>query len=910
MALVCMARLRSLHAMVVALVLLAMVPSAQAGGGGSEVESGVAALVLVATMLVMLSIGMERGKKHLMRCTPKHMHPIVESLLMELANMGFISILLYLLESSSILGTVSDNIWQDSQHLHHIFHEVHIMLFFVMITFLSIVTFMVVLAFRLGTIWHHFEAMAQDNEGAFRSKKRNCCLQLLHICTCFAFATPTKTTYEAMEYALLRRHFIDGDKKSHTLAGMEKLDLEAGKDGKPIKVVLNPNNSEAYRKKHTVLAFSVDAPVNIEKHWGKSAGNRGDMVVNSQGDVYVCKKEIFEKTYDKVDGCEYRKKTKVFAVLLEHSFIAINTHQDGTVTKSKGAPGSYLVQNEELVVSDLSARGDKGPLKKQKSLKKQTTRNGTVSPESPTASSREEVEDFSLEQDLGVVQWVVSVEEFKSNYESVGASSEADNSMRQDFDFSKYLALCMGHTLSEVVEVSMWSWVVIEALLLICWAIYEMLGEMELFVIVLACMGSFFIILAALLLMCKLRSIRRWLTPGGLAGAIRTDQASTSIKKNAVHAVCKGEQMDAMTTEPLAITQDNCLTSLPVLLKRIPHYDPPYMARKLQPRGSKLARWIMGRPPNRHEQLLWFDVHGHWFAMFCIEALVLVLSLYISICLQHFWFNCDGPVMCVVRGLPVIIPLLVVAFVLPYALKDLIIVTSIEQMRMHNLVSKVLRTQQMQRSIRALRLLAAMKMCYRQGQEEKKNNGFKKMGTRRGSQFLRRGSSKHIGPEGAAERVWGRGTTQYTQRRRELQNAFDMFDRDGNDCVTTEDMRDLLKMIGIDNGDIAVSVTAEMDFDGTGKIEFYEFLDWVANKEGNREENTVELTKMMFQAIDADGSGTITATELRSALSALGGVMSHDDVVAIVADADGDGDGEIDEAEFAELIKKNLAHMA
>ena len=41
----------------------------------------------------------------------------------------------------------------------------------------------------------------------------------------------------------------------------------------------NQTNSELYQKKSSVIAFQVDAPCSIQKHWGRSEGKRGDYMV-------------------------------------------------------------------------------------------------------------------------------------------------------------------------------------------------------------------------------------------------------------------------------------------------------------------------------------------------------------------------------------------------------------------------------------------------------------------------------------------------------------------------------------------------------------------------------------------------------------------------------------------------------
>ncbi|XP_070555626.1 calmodulin-like protein 3 isoform X2 [Ptychodera flava] len=58
-----------------------------------------------------------------------------------------------------------------------------------------------------------------------------------------------------------------------------------------------------------------------------------------------------------------------------------------------------------------------------------------------------------------------------------------------------------------------------------------------------------------------------------------------------------------------------------------------------------------------------------------------------------------------------------------------------------------------------------------------------------------------------------------------------------------------------------------------------------------------------FRAIDIDGSGTITADELRQVIKKLGEELSEEDIEEMIELADTNGDGEIDYGEFVRVMK-------
>ncbi|XP_002737577.1 uncharacterized protein LOC100369336 [Saccoglossus kowalevskii] len=58
-----------------------------------------------------------------------------------------------------------------------------------------------------------------------------------------------------------------------------------------------------------------------------------------------------------------------------------------------------------------------------------------------------------------------------------------------------------------------------------------------------------------------------------------------------------------------------------------------------------------------------------------------------------------------------------------------------------------------------------------------------------------------------------------------------------------------------------------------------------------------------FRAMDIDGSGTISAEELREVVKRLGEDLTEDDIQEMVELVDENGDGEIDYGEFVKIMR-------
>lgn len=81
----------------------------------------------------------------------------------------------------------------------------------------------------------------------------------------------------------------------------------------------------------------------------------------------------------------------------------------------------------------------------------------------------------------------------------------------------------------------------------------------------------------------------------------------------------------------------------------------------------------------------------------------------------------------------------------------------------------------------------------------------------------------------------------------------------------------------------------EVDADGSGTIDFAEFLTLMARKIKTKDSDT-EISEA-FKVFDKDGSGKISAEELRQVMNNLGEKLSDQEVDDMIREADTDGDG-------------------
>lgn len=95
---------------------------------------------------------------------------------------------------------------------------------------------------------------------------------------------------------------------------------------------------------------------------------------------------------------------------------------------------------------------------------------------------------------------------------------------------------------------------------------------------------------------------------------------------------------------------------------------------------------------------------------------------------------------------------------------------------------------------------------------------------------------------------------------------------------------------------------AELDKDGSGTVDFPEFLEMMTTKMGERDSRE-EILKA-FRLFDDDETGKISFKNLKRVAKELGEKMTDEELQEMIDEADRDGDGEINQDEFLRIMKK------
>jgi len=135
------------------------------------------------------------------------------------------------------------------------------------------------------------------------------------------------------------------------------------------------------------------------------------------------------------------------------------------------------------------------------------------------------------------------------------------------------------------------------------------------------------------------------------------------------------------------------------------------------------------------------------------------------------------------------------------------------------------------------------------------------------------------------------------QEIEKLWQAFKALDADGNGAISTEELGEVMRSLGQNPTETGLrDLIKEIDVDLSGTIDFEEFKTLMVAKVGDRQSRL----KLAFSAFDEDGSGEITAVELRTVMSQFG--LTDAELKEMLQEVDHDGDASIDFNEFCQLV--------
>merc|ERR1712048_304483 len=124
----------------------------------------------------------------------------------------------------------------------------------------------------------------------------------------------------------------------------------------------------------------------------------------------------------------------------------------------------------------------------------------------------------------------------------------------------------------------------------------------------------------------------------------------------------------------------------------------------------------------------------------------------------------------------------------------------------------------------------------------------------------------------------------------EVKDAFDLFDTDSSGAVSVQELVEAMQSLGLEQKNEAVfNMIKEIDTDGSGELEFAEFLEMMTARLTNKTPRAD--IERVFKLFDVDRTNDISLDNLKRVANDLGEEISNEELQEMVQRNDVDKDG-------------------
>ncbi|KAI4296652.1 hypothetical protein L6164_036595 [Bauhinia variegata] len=141
------------------------------------------------------------------------------------------------------------------------------------------------------------------------------------------------------------------------------------------------------------------------------------------------------------------------------------------------------------------------------------------------------------------------------------------------------------------------------------------------------------------------------------------------------------------------------------------------------------------------------------------------------------------------------------------------------------------------------------------------------------------------------------------QKKQEIKEAFELFDTDNSGTIDAKELNVAMRALGFEMTEDQINqMIAAVDKDGSGAIDFEEFVHMMTAKIGERDSK--EELMRAFNIIDQDKNGKISVSDIKRIAKELGEHFDDQEIQEMIDEADRDHDGEVSAEEFIRIMKR------
>lgn len=436
----------------------------------------------------------------------------------------------------------------------------------------------------------------------------------------------------------------------------------------------------------------------------------------------------------------------------------------------------------------------------------------------------------------------------------------------QDFNFGRYLSICMGKILTDITNVHNYTWYFFTILTLTFYVI-EICSNYDTQILawVWVCVGYCFLIIERFHERNLVNTVKKFC---GLEGTHILELFKAELKEE---KKSKSSDVELNGETTLLVKDNEDSLHLPAWC----HIDfMDYMRKR-----SWVKNLIIGEPKqNPQHALFYWEHYGPKSIRMYLQISQVFVGIYCALLLVVFFqiirekYNLLGLLLFIIIS---IFPVFTMVRNQQRLVATVVKVSSFGSHRYHQAIATVCREEKTSHLVRTLFILYKFhRAC--QGKERRRDS------------FLhsKKGLSK-------SELV-------------DFEKTFKTFDISGDNYVTHDDIKKMLSKIGLKHDlNASKNIIKVLDIDGDGQISRDEFLQWYADILHDEENDTNNgRAKFLFGMFDIDGDGYITLEEFKEGLDALDVGFTVDEIGEIVQEIDHEGNGVVSVDEFEYLLEK------
>merc|ERR1711998_160623 len=147
-----------------------------------------------------------------------------------------------------------------------------------------------------------------------------------------------------------------------------------------------------------------------------------------------------------------------------------------------------------------------------------------------------------------------------------------------------------------------------------------------------------------------------------------------------------------------------------------------------------------------------------------------------------------------------------------------------------------------------------------------------------------------MGRAHAARNIMPKEKKMTDDQKREVKEAFDLFDTDGSGAIDAKELKIAMQALGFEpTTEEVAKMVKDIDCDGNSTVEFEEFVEMMEGKMAGKD--PVEEMKKAFRLYDLNDKGKLTVGDLERVAKELGENMTTEELQGIIDESDRDGNG-------------------